>query len=86
MADALGIEDEHLELLSKMLGLDEVVANIRHETLIIAKKAENCAEYTLANDWADFMENGRDCLDAVETNINQLLDNSFKEFLDGEWV
>ena len=70
LSEEIGIEVEHLELMSKMLGLDEAVADIRHEALIIAKRAETCAEYTLANDWADFMKNGKDCLETLETNIN----------------
>ena len=86
LSEETGIEVKHLELMSKMLGLDEAVAHIRHETLIIAKRAEICAEYTLANDWADFTKNGKDCLEVVETNINHFLEDAIKEFLYGEWM
>ena len=85
LSEETGIEVKHLELMSKMLGLDEVLTYIRHETLIIAKRAEICSEYTLANDWDDFTKNGKECYEVVETNINHFLEDATKEFLYGKW-
>ena len=71
--------------MSKMLGLDEFLTYVRRETLIIAKRAENCSEYALANDWSDFTKNGKKCYDVVETNINLFLERATGEFLHGDW-
>ena len=72
--------------MGRMLGIDEAVLYAKEEALVIAVRAENCAEYTLANSWADFEQNGKQCLEIVETNINLLLEKVTREFLSGEWI
>ena len=72
--------------MGRMLGIDEAVLYAKEEALVIAVRAENCAEYTLANNWADFEHNGKQCLEIVETNINLLLEEVTKEFLSGRWI
>ena len=72
--------------MGRMLGLDEAVLYAKEEALVIAVRAENCTEYTLASSWDDFAHNGKQCLEIVETNINLLNERVTKEFLSGKWI
>lgn len=71
--------------MGRMLGIDEAVLYAKEEALVIAVRAENCTEYTLASSWADFAHNGKECLQIVETNIDILLEEVTKDFLSGRW-
>ena len=69
-----------------MIGTDEAIDFATDQAWTIAQKASECAEYAAANDWSDFFENGRDCLEEVSKEIEETLDEVTEEFFKGKWM
>ena len=86
MAEKLGLQVEHLQLIGAVLGIDDAIAYAKEEAFEIAKRAESCTEYTLAGHWQDFLANGNMCIESIEADIYSAVEDAVRELMSGKWL
>ena len=81
-----GMSVDELTLLSKLMGIDEVIDHAKGEAWTVALTAKDCAEDALADGLSDLFSDGLDCMGVVAGKIDDILDETTADFFKGKWM